>query len=389
LGNGRGGGGRRPQAERRRRHGARRRALACLAGLAYAGAGCARSVALPGMNAEAAAPASVDRLWHPPESPHASLADLPARERSLPERPGAAAERPYDVSELVDLALRRNPETRRAWDEARASAARVGRAVGPYYPTVGVEGQWGPQRFENRTAPSGTTVHQDFSTPAVKLTWTLIDFGRRSAFLEESRQQLLVAGLSFNREIQTVVFRTQTAFFIYDAARARVRAAEQNLELARTVSQAVGDRLDLGLATAPASLLARQAEAQAAFELEDAKAKVDDARALLAVALGVPANLPLEVASLADQPLPPSIAAGGDELIADAVHQRPDLGARVASARAREAGVERARAELYPEIGFTGWYGVDCSEFSLNGAPRERTNSPAYSALLHVDWKLF
>lgn len=365
-----------------------RRALQ-LAGIGLAASGCLPLASLPGWQPEAAAPASVDRLWKPTDAPAATMADLPAIDRTLPDRGATREDQPYDLADLVDLALGRNPETRRAWAEARASAAGVGRAFAPYYPTLGAVAEWGPQRFENRTAPIGTTVHQDFATPAVKLAWTLVDFGRRSSSLEAARQQLLATGLAFNREVQTVVFRTQAAFFLYDAASARVTAAEQNLELARTVREAVSDRLDVGLATEPAALLARQAEAQAAYAVEDAKAKVDDARAALALALGVPANLRFEVVSLAGQTLPAELDADVDQLIDAAVKQRPDLGARVAALREREAAVERARAELYPEIGFVGYYGVDLSEFSLNGAPRESTNSATYSALLGLHWKLF
>jgi outer membrane protein TolC len=383
LGNGKGGG------DREERGAPRLGAAAATAWLAALASGCLTAAAVPGLRPEAAAPPAVDRLWKPPEPAHASLADLPATERSLPERRGETPDRPYDLPELIDVALQRNPETRRAWERARASAAQVGRAVAPYYPELGFSAQWGPERFENRTAPETTTVHQDFSAPSVRLTWTLVDFGRRSSSLEAARQELMAAGLAFNREVQTVVFRTQRAFFLYDAARARVRAAEQNLELARTVREDVDDRLRLGLATEPGALLARQAEAEAAFELENARSAVDDTRALLAVALGVPANLPLEVVSLADEPLPPAIGADVDELIDLAVRRRPDLGARVAAVRAREAAIERARAELWPEIGFHGLWGVDLSEYSLNGAPRERTDSPVYGALLRFDWRLF
>src|SRR5262249_10827646 len=129
-----------------------------LAGLAASASGCLALASVPGWQPEAAAPPAVDRLWKPPDGAVATPADLPPIDRSLPERGDAHPHQPYDLAELIDLALERNPETRRAWAEAHASAAALGRAAAPYYPTIDTVAEWGPQRFENHTGPGVTTV---------------------------------------------------------------------------------------------------------------------------------------------------------------------------------------------------------------------------------------
>jgi hypothetical protein len=42
----------------------------------------------------------------------------------------------YELSELIDLAQRTNPETRVAWERARQAAIAMGLAEGTYYPAL-------------------------------------------------------------------------------------------------------------------------------------------------------------------------------------------------------------------------------------------------------------
>ena len=91
--------------------------------------------------------------------------------------------------------------------------------------------------------------------PLVQMTYTLLDFGRRSSSAEAARQALAAANFSFDRKMQDVVFAVQRAYYALCAAKAAVTAARQNLELAQSDFDAVRQRVDLGLATEPALLL--------------------------------------------------------------------------------------------------------------------------------------
>jgi len=42
----------------------------------------------------------------------------------------------FGLNDLIDLALRNNPDTRAAWSAARAAAADLGSQRGAYYPTI-------------------------------------------------------------------------------------------------------------------------------------------------------------------------------------------------------------------------------------------------------------
>ncbi len=333
------------------------------------------------------APPAVDRTWQPPV-PMAAL-QAPADAWRAPDdlRPDAGTV--YDLPALIDVALRDNPDTRATWAAAHRAAAEYGRALAPYYPTLGVDAALTPvSRFQEATAGSPLTIHLHAADPGVVLTWTLLDFGRRAQSAEHARQQLLAANLRFNRRLQDVVFRVQQAYYRLDAAQGLARAAERNLELAATVRAAAEQRLAVGLATRPDLLLARQTEARARYELEEARVAVQDAHAELALALGRPADRPLAIEPLADQP-PPALDGAVEALITDALRNRPDLAARAAVLRAADADVARARAAFLPVLEFRGRYGQQIWDYQAGSTSGLRANEPTYDTLFGVRWDLF
>ena len=226
-------------------------------------------------------------------------------------------------------------------------------------------------------------------TPALQLSWLLLDFGRRRAAVDEASWRVINANLSFNRKHQEVAYAVSRSYFALDASRARLVAARVTLEQASTVASAVGARLDQGLATRPEFLLALQDKARAAFEVEEAEGLVADARAALAESIGISPTMRLGVTDLADVPLPPGLPATAEQLIDRALARRPDLSARLATLRAREAEVRRARAEFMPRLRLSSSVGGDVGRYTFGGSPTIGYGQPEYTAFLSLDWTLF
>ncbi len=218
-----------------------------LAGLA----GCARLAEETEVNPDRWAPPSADRIWTP--SP-ASASDyrIPSALRPPPgsaspapmgpsgQEPVLKQGQPYDLPALLDLALSENPDTRFAWESARQAAASFGAARAPYYPLVSANSANGYSRTLF-PLPGGQLAQFKFwqAEPLVQMTYTLLDFGRRSSSAEAARQALAAANFSFDRKMQDVVFGVQRAYYALCAAKAAVTAARQNLELARSDFDAV------------------------------------------------------------------------------------------------------------------------------------------------------
>jgi outer membrane protein TolC len=350
-------------------------------------AGCATIAARPELNPDKFAPPSAENEW----IPEPMLAQNYAVENTsaLPASPIGQTRQIYDLTALVDIALRNNPATRRQWQAAGSAAAQFGAAQAPFYPQVDVQSANGYQRTIIQLPAAVGKLEQWQSQPVAELTYVLLDFGRRRSAAEAAHNRLIATNFTFNRAIQDVVFNTQSAFYAMDAARAAVTAARQNLELAQTDFDAVRQRVDLGLATEPELLLAKERLAQSRFELANAHLLVHDAEAQLAVALGVPANEMPAVQGLENQAVPNSLKATVEQFIAEARRERPDLAARVANLRANNADVSQARAQFYPVLGLSADYGENLWNFTFASPRTVETGQPQYSAMLTLRWDVF
>ena len=295
----------------------------------------------------------------------------------------------YDLVGLIDIALRNNPKTWREWEAARSAAAQFGAAEAPYYPQADVQSLNGYERTTVELPGQAGRLSQWQSQPVMEITYTLLDFGRRHSALEAARNRLIASSFTFNRAIQDVVFGTQSAFYAFDSTQAAVTAAQQNLVLAQTDFDAVKQRVELGLATEPELLLAKERLAQSRFDLANAHLFVHDAEAQMAVALGVPANAIPPIAGLEHEPVPKSLNTEVDTLIGEARRQRPDLAARVANLRAGEAEVSEARAQFFPLVGVSATYGENLWNFTFATPRTVQSNQPQYAALLTLRWDVF
>jgi len=300
------------------------------------------------------------------------------------------AEKTYTLVDLIDLAQRTNPETCRAWEQARAAAARLGLADSAYYPTLALVNAAGYSRVEDRSG-SGPVYTVGFSTtPQLTLQWMLLDFGRREAASASAVQQLLQTNFHFNRKHQEVIFAVQRSFYAFDAGRARVVAALATLKAATAVQTEAEARMNAGLATRPEVLLARQERARAAYEVEVARRGVEDARAALAENLGIAPTVQLRVVDLSTLPLPANLTESVEQTIDRALVQRPDLAARLATLRARQAEIRKANADFLPTFSVAGSVGGTAGSFTA-----QTTNltfdyaEPTYSTFLLFSWELF
>jgi outer membrane protein len=335
-----------------------------------------------------AAPPSYSAPWQPPPTLTVNRLQVVANRRTpVPVDPDAV----YGVADLIDFAHRTNPETRRAWEEARAAAAQVARVEAEYYPTLFFMAVSGTSRVADRAPSLGTfTIEGAGINPQLQLNWILLDFGRRSSSVERRAQELFQANFAFNRKLQEVAYAVSRNYFSLDASRARVTAARATLESAVVVEEAVGARLEEGLATRPDLLLARQERARAAFEVEDALGAVDDAQAILAESLGISPTALMRVADLSALPLPTGLAESVEQIIDRTVSRRPDLASRLAALRAREAEERRAVAEFWPRLWFSGSTGQAVQRYRA-GPPfgTFNMNETEYRAVLNFEWKLF
>ena len=295
----------------------------------------------------------------------------------------------YSLIELIDVAQRANPDTRQAWEEARAAAARLGGAEAVYLPALTLVVTGGARRLAFPSPMGSFSVSGPYVEPKLELAWTLLDLSRFAA-VDEAHALVMQANFNFSRRHQEVLFAVARSFYALDASRARLEAAQATLRSATVVEEAAQARLEVGLATRPELLLAREARARAAFDVESAAGAVRTNQGLLAESVGVAPFPPLRTTSLAQQPTPERLANPIEQIMDGTLRERPDLKALDAAVRARAADVRRARRSYAPRLSLTS--SVDYQQWRYDAAPMGQTftlSEGEYDAQLRLDWELF
>ena len=294
------------------------------------------------------APASPDHPWH-----GLGEARIEADARNFTEpRLNFDQEKTYSLPELIDLAESHNPETRVAWERARAQAAAWGVARSELYPTVAAAALAGANRthayLEDRFFRQ---TFGDFEV-ALNLDYTVFDFGARASRINAAKAEVLAANFAFNDTHRNVIYRVEQAYYQLLNASGQEEAARANLSNAQVVQQAAEERLNNGLATLPDVLEARSATAQAEYELQAVLGAEEIAHGNLATALGSTPPTAIRVQPLRELTIPSTIDDTVNSAIDRALAQRPDLLQRVADVQAAKARVKEAHAAYYPSLNF-------------------------------------
>lgn len=326
-------------------------------------AGCAGTPRVSGVPGASPAPQTP---WRPPaqvvtEIRAADTSAMAAVPPDLSERI-----RRLTLTDIVDIGLRNNPNTRMAWANAQAAAAAYGSSRGEWLPTV--DGDVTATRLKTVASQGRTAVEQSVLTPSASLSYLLFDFGGRSGRVEGARQQLFAAGYTHNAAIQDVVLQVQVAYFQYLATRSLLEAQRTTLEEAQANLQAADERRRVGVATIADVLQARTAASQAQLDLQTTEGNLQTTRGALALALGLPANLPYDVDSTAAAVSVAPIADSVNALIASALRGRPDLAAARSQAEAAQAAIGEARSSLLPSLNLSATAGRTYATTIPNGA---------------------
>ena len=256
----------------------------------------------------------------------------------------------YSLAELIDLAEAHNPETRIAWEGARAQLAALGVARSELYPTLAAIARSQTNRVEVLLGTRFYRQTEQAFEGALELNYIIFDFGGRAGRIDAAKGQLLAANFAFNDTHRKLIYQVEQAYYGLLNASGQEQAARANLMNARTVQQAAEDRLKNGLATLPDVLEARSATAQAEYDLQAVLGAEEIARGDLATALGTSATVTIHVQPLNEIRTPESISDTVDQAIDRAFGQRPDLMQQLAEVRSANARIKEARAAYYPTL---------------------------------------
>jgi len=288
-----------------------------------------------------------------PFDTHALVAPDHASPWNAPAAPSACSLQPpagqaWTLEQVVNRALCANPQTREAWANARAQAAKLGASKSQYLPSLTISGT--ASRSHSTTGSGGffqIPVQNQFN-PTVTINYLLFDFGARSAAVSNARESLLAADWTQNATLQSVMLSAVQAYYQTFASEQAAQAAVASEKSTRQAYDAALYRKKVGAAALADVLQARTAWSQAVLNRQKAQGQVRVAEGNLANVLGFDADTAVRLA-------PPALRAPSSgetrnvhRLIEAAKRARPDLAAAEAQVKASAAGVRQARANGLP-----------------------------------------
>jgi outer membrane protein TolC len=298
-------------------------------------------------------------------------------------------DRIYSLAELIDLAEAHNPETRVAWESARAEAAALGIARSELYPALSAVALSGVDRSE---VPLGSQFYRQ-TVPVLQvsldLNYMIFDFGARRGRISAESARVLAANFTFNDVHRKLIYQVQQAYYRLLNATGQEAAARASLANAQAVQQAAEERLHNGLATLPDVLEARSATAQAQYDLQAVLGTEEIARGDLATALGGPATAMIRVQPLSEVPTPESVDDSVKVAIDRALDQRPDLLAEVAGIREAKAQRKEARAAFFPSLIVRANPTAQSSYIQQQNLPWGHTSDLTGEVALSLSWTVF
>lgn len=287
---------------------------------------------------------------------------------------------PYTLLELIEQGLQKNPKARHAWWLAKSAAAKKGRSASSLYPKITLDTK--VQKLQlGATATSPLSTTESFG-PSIELTYKIFQFGSDLATARNAKALLREANFQFNRELQSIVFNVQAAYYQFCTARALITARESNLKDAENSFEAVSKKKEHGLARIQDWLRAQADKLQAEYELSAANAELERCRAALATFIGNPVSKQFEVREALNVPCTEDLALEVEHLLKTSLDQRADLLAVTEAVSAKKFANEAAEKSAWPKI-IGGMSGSSLKHKHQGSWQRN------YSAYLGVEWVLF
>ena len=293
---------------------------------------------------------SPSHSWTPPSREEKPPAPLPAplipAELQVPERA-------WTLSDIVNVGLANNPQTKAAWNNARAASAAVSMSLGAYLPEI--DATLAGTKQKAVFAGGRFIIDQTTLTPTASLNLLLFDFGGREADVQSARRVLEAANWTQNAVFQNVILDIESVYYQYLSAKALLAALDANHKGAQANYDAANDRHQAGVATIADVLQAKTALSTIELQLVTTRGLIQTLHGALASSMGLPADGVFEVSDTLPESIPfEAVAKEVDVCIKEAEAKRPDLAASRAQVLAAEAGVRKVRSTLFPSFQLAG-----------------------------------
>ena len=220
------------------------------------------------------------------------------------------------LSEVINLALCRNPRTAAAYSALQSARFTKNAAHSYYLPT------FSGSAHANRDH----TVHDDWDyTASLSASYLVFDFGKRESDFAQTLATYRAAGFDYDETIQNYVYSVICAYYALLNMDADVKSASIALKVAQTAKDTADKKYKAGAVARADVYKADTMLASSQLELERAKNNREIAKGTLLNTLSFSANEEIYI-----KDMPASFGSDTenesiDELIDIALKKRPDL----------------------------------------------------------------
>lgn len=299
--------------------------------------------------------------------------ELPAPPADSTVAPTAPTEQPLTADEAAGIALRLQPSVTIAGANIVAAQGRTQQVRAGLRPSLGFSAGYTQQESLNASTGTGggtgggTDPFSNSSSSGLRASASvrqlLFDFNRTRNAVRESAARERAANAGLTRVQADLVLQVKQAFYTFVQNTRLVGVNEANLKNRQEQLALAQARLNVGLG-APADVVRAQTTvAEAAFNLESARNVASLSRVSLALLMGIDARTPLQTADSSE----PTVATDDvNDLVNQALTQRPEVVQAQASLEAAGFGVSVAKKSNAPSIGIGGSLASRGDNLSLN-----------------------
>lgn len=265
---------------------------------------------------------------------------------------------------LVETAFRQNLSLLAAGTRVLEARAKLGIAIGEFYPQTQQLGAGLSYNQASNNDPSSnpTDALGNYwrSNGALSIGWELDFWGRFRRGVQAADAAYLASIATYDDVLVTMLGDVASTYVGIRTLQAQLAIAQANVGRQRTALQIARDRFAGGVATELDVFQAQNVLGQTEAAVPQYTAQLEQGKAALRVLLGMaPAPMDALLAGPPTIPVPPAAIATG--IPADLLRRRPDIRGAELRAAAQSEQIGIAKADMYPAFRLSGMFGTSAS----------------------------
>lgn len=273
-------------------------------------------------------------------------------ELSLPgSNPSELGAQPLTLDEAVSIALKKQPNVNIAWANFVSQQGRVQQVAAALNPQFSAAAGYNNQS----SIRSSAAILTPYSA-SVSVQQLIFDFGKTRDAVRQQQALERSTRFTVTRTQQSTALQVRTAFYNLVQNLANVKVSELDVATRQRELDEATARMNNGLGAPGDVIQAKSNLADGAIGLAAARNSALDSEVTLAQLMGINPRTPIVPASAAEPIM--SDESNIEKLVADAVKDRPDIGAAKEQVKAAVFGVSMAQKGNLPRldgvVGMTG-----------------------------------